>query len=126
MYDDGRFAARVRELTGGRGAEVVLDSVGAATWRESINSLSRFGRMAICGATSGDAPSISIREVYQSHRRILGAPLGNRKDFLDLLRTLLSGRLRPVVDSCLPLADVHEGLRKLQARSFFGKVVLNP
>ena len=89
-------AAACATLTSGRGADVALDCVGGAGWRQTINALARFGRMAICGATDGDRPDISIREIYQQHRRILGAPLGSRAEFRDLVACLASGRLTPV------------------------------
>jgi NADPH2:quinone reductase len=120
------FDARVRELTGGRGADVVLDSVGAATWRRSINATAPFGRMVICGATSGDRPDISVREIYQYHRRILGAPLGSRADLRDLLRAIAAGKLAPVVHAVYPLSAVREALRALESRTVFGKIVLAP
>ena len=123
-YGAGGFRQAVLDATGGRGVDVVLDSVGAATWRESITSMRPFGRMAVCGATSGDGPDISIREVYQHHRQILGAPMGNRHDFRQLLASVLDGRLRPVIHATIPLDDIHRGLRLLDDRAFFGKIVL--
>jgi NADPH:quinone reductase-like Zn-dependent oxidoreductase len=122
---DGPFHARVWSLTEGRGVDVALDSVGQATWRETIQSLAPFGRMAICGATSGDVPAISIREVYQQHRRILGAPLGSRSEFRRLLDALLSGALRPVVHATLPLRRIHDALGMLERRECFGKVAID-
>ena len=117
-------AATVRDLTGGRGADVALDCVGGSGWRETINALARFGRMAICGATDGDQPDISIREIYQQHRRILGAPLGSRAEFRDLVACLASGRLAPVVHATVPLERIHDGLRMLERRECFGKVAI--
>ena len=64
------------EQTGGRGVDVVVDPLGA-TWQESIRSLARGGRLVVCGATAGNRPEFDIRELYQRHRRILGAPMGN-------------------------------------------------
>jgi NADPH2:quinone reductase len=116
----------VRDLTSGRGVDVVLDSVGAATWRDSINVLRPFGRMVVCGATSGDKPDVSIRELYQAHRRILGAPLGNRLEFRRLVNALVDGALKPTVHAVLPLASVHDALRLLESRTFFGKIALTP
>lgn len=116
----------IRDLTAGRGVDVVLDSVGAETWRDSINVLRPFGRLVVCGATSGDAPAISIRELYQSHRRILGAPLGNRREFGQLVRALADGLLEPTVHDVLPLTRVHDALRLLESRTFFGKIALAP
>lgn len=120
------FQQRALELTGGRGVDIVMDPVGAATWRRSINSLASFGRMVICGATSGDTPDISIREIYQRHRRILGAPKGNRTDFRNLLNCLAEGRLEPVIHAQLPLDDIHQGLKMLAGRDFFGKILIHP
>lgn len=118
------LAEDVRAATGGRGADVALDCVGGAGWRHTINALARFGRMAICGATDGDSPAISIREIYQQHRRILGAPLGTRAEFRDLIACLASGRLTPLVHATVPLVRIHDGLRLLQDRQCFGKVAV--
>ena len=116
----------VRDFTAGRGVDVVLDSVGAATWRDSINALRPFGRLVVCGATSGDSPAISIRELYQSHRRILGAPLGNRLEFRQVVNALVDGLIEPTMHDVLPLARVHDALRLLDSRTFFGKIALAP
>jgi NADPH:quinone reductase-like Zn-dependent oxidoreductase len=121
---DGDIAAHVRAFTNGRGADVALDCVGGASWRNVIGSLAPFGRMAICGATAGDSPSISIREIYQQHRRILGAPLGSRAEFRDLVRCLASGRLEPVVHTTMTLDRIHDGLRLLESRDAFGKIAI--
>jgi NADPH:quinone reductase-like Zn-dependent oxidoreductase len=118
------LAAGVRHLTEGRGADVALDCVGGAGWRQTINALARFGRMAICGATDGDDPGISIREIYQHHRRILGAPLGSRAEFRDLLACLASGRLTPVLHATVTLERIHDGLRMLERREYFGKIAV--
>lgn len=115
---------RVRAATGGRGVDVALDCVGGAGWRRTIASLAPLGRMAICGATAGDSPEVSIREIYQHHRRILGAPLGSRAEFRDLVRCLASGRLRPVVHAEVRLERIHDGLRMLESRSFVGKIAV--
>jgi NADPH2:quinone reductase len=80
--------------------------------------------MAICGATAGDSPAISIREIYQQHRRILGAPLGTRAEFSDLIQALASGRLEPVVHATVPLDRIHDGLRLLDGRDVFGKIAI--
>ena len=80
--------------------------------------------MAICGATGGDRPDISIREIYQYHRQILGAPLGSRAEFRDLLTCLADGRLVPVVHTTVPLEQIHDGLHMLERRECFGKVAI--
>src|SRR5699024_6656924 len=72
---------QVLEATCGVGIDLVVDPVGSPSWRDSIRSLSMGGRMMICGATGGDQPEISIREIYQAHRQIIGAPSGGWNDF---------------------------------------------
>jgi NADPH:quinone reductase-like Zn-dependent oxidoreductase len=118
------LAERTRELTHGRGADAALDCVGGAAWRDTIAALAPFGRMSICGATAGDRPDISIREIYQQHRRILGAPLGTRSEFRELVRCLVSGLLQPVVHATIPLDRIHDGLRMLERREFLGKIAV--
>ena len=75
-------------------------------------------------ATAGDAPAISIREIYQQHRRILGAPLGSRSEFRDLVACLASGRLAPVVYTTVALERIHEGFTLLATRDCFGKIAI--
>lgn len=123
-YGDA-MPTRVMALTDGRGVDVAIDSVGGPGWRDTIAALAPLGRMAICGATAGDAPSLSIREIYQAHRRILGAPLGTRAEFTALVRAFAAGRLEPVVETTVPLERIHDGLRLLERREFFGKVAVS-
>lgn len=117
--DDWAWAA-----TGGRGIDLVIDSVGAATWRQSIRSLAPGGAVAICGATSGDEPSISIRELYQRHGRIVGAPLGGRPDFDRVMDLVAAGTVTPVVDRTFGLEDVEAAFERLESGAQFGKVVV--
>ncbi|HEX7004329.1 MAG TPA: zinc-binding dehydrogenase [Trueperaceae bacterium] len=120
------FDEWVLEVTDGRGVDIVVDSVGAATWRQSIRSLARGGKLVICGATSGDQPDISIREIYQFHRQILGAPCGNLREFHRVMDLVFAGQLKPVVDKVFDLADAREAMRRLKGQDQFGKVVVVP
>jgi NADPH:quinone reductase-like Zn-dependent oxidoreductase len=114
----------VLDWTGGEGVDLVHDAVGAPTWRMSIRSLAMGGRMLICGATAGDHPDISIREIYQHHRQILGAPMGNWQDFLSVTRLVFDGRLAPQVHAVYPLERVGEAEDALERREHFGKIVV--
>jgi len=112
--------------TNGRGVDVVFDHVGAATWRQSIRSLKMGGRMVVCGATSGDNPEISIRELYQWHRQILGAPLGNQRETETVLELVWRGLLEPVIHAVLPLSRAIEGFEMIERREHVGKIVIEP
>lgn len=123
---DAPFDAWAMEATDGRGVDLVVDSVGAATWRQSIRSLARGGALVVCGATSGDVPEISIRELYQNHRRIVGAPLGNLREFSRVMDLVFAGELTPVIDRRYPLDEIGEALARLADQDQFGKIVVLP
>lgn len=120
------FEAVVAAETAGRGVDLVVNPVGGATWAPAVRSLAMRGRMLICGATTGDNPDFSIREIYQSHRQVLGAPLGNRSDFRAVLDLVARGELEPLVDRVLTLEQAAEAHRLLEEGAIFGKVVIAP
>jgi NADPH2:quinone reductase len=117
------FSSWVLERTGGRGVDIVVDSLGA-TWPESIRSLARGGRLVVCGATLDNRPQFDIRELYQRHRSIRGAPMGNRAEFRRVLALLGQGALRPVIDSVFPLDRIRDAHRRAESREPFGKIVV--
>lgn len=119
------FADWVLEQTDGRGVDMVVDPLGA-TWEQSIRALARGGRMVVCGATAGNRPDFDIRELYQRHRRILGAPMGSWTDFTDVMRLAFAGESAPIVDSVFPLSDAADAHRRAESAASFGKVVLTP
>ncbi|MFB6220238.1 MAG: zinc-binding dehydrogenase [Halolamina sp.] len=125
-YTETPHDEAVMDLTNGRGVDLVAEHVGEETWQESIDSLAMGGRMVVCGATSGPDPDIDIRSVYQRHRQIRGAPMGNRRQFRDVLSLVARGDLTPQIDRVLPLAEVAEGHRAIERREVVGKIVLQP
>lgn len=120
------FESVIAIETNGRGVDLVVNPVGGATWPPAIRSLTMGGRMLICGATIGDNPDFSMREIYQSHRQIQGAPIGNRRDFRAVLDLVARGEIDPVVDRVLPLEATAEAHRALEEGEIFGKVVIAP
>jgi NADPH:quinone reductase-like Zn-dependent oxidoreductase len=125
-YRRADFHEEARRLTGKRGVDVVVDSVGQETWDRSLRSLARGGRLVTCGATSGHEGRTDLRHVFFKGLSILGSTMGSRADLLRLARLIGERRLRPVIDRVLPLDRVAEGHRAMAERSIFGKIVLVP
>src|SRR5690606_24515282 len=103
----------VRDLTGGRGVDVVFEHVGQATWEISIKMLAKGGRLVTCGNTSGWEGHTDIRYVFARQLSILGSYMGSKGELLALLPWVEAGRLRPVVHTVLPLLDAAGGHRVL-------------
>jgi NADPH:quinone reductase-like Zn-dependent oxidoreductase len=113
-----------RRQTGMRGAEVVVDSVGDATWRQSLRLLLPAGRLVTCGATSGAKVEIDLRRLFWYQWSILGSTMGGAEDYREVVRLLAQEQLRPVVDSVVPLDRAAEAFERLSRGEQFGKLVV--
>jgi NADPH:quinone reductase-like Zn-dependent oxidoreductase len=122
--DQENVAEIVREITDGRGVDLVIDTVGAATWPASIAAARNGGRVVACGATTGAEGAVSIREVFWRQISILGSTMGSDKDFTDMLSAVEGHALEPVIDSTWPLSDAGAALDRLESGEQFGKIVL--
>ena len=125
-YRERDFAGVARELTGGRGLDCVVETVGKDTWAKSLHSLRRGGRVVTCGTTSGAFVEQDIRYLYRQHLSILGSSMGTHREMRSILDLIGQGKLRPVIHSVLPLREAAEAHRTLAARAQFGKVLLVP
>jgi NADPH:quinone reductase-like Zn-dependent oxidoreductase len=120
----GDVKAVVKEATDGRGADVVVDHVGEATWRTSLDAAAREGRIVVCGATSGPNPPAALHRLWWKQLTIFGSTMGTKADFEAAYDLIASGRARPVVDDVLPLADIRAAHARLEAGEQLGKIVL--
>ncbi len=125
-YRTADFLAEVRRLTGKRGVDVVVESVGQETWDGCLKALARGGRLVTCGATSGYRAETDLRFVFSKGLSILGSTMGSRAELLRVARLVGERRLKPVIDRVLPLERVAEGHRAMAERSLFGKIILTP
>jgi NADPH:quinone reductase-like Zn-dependent oxidoreductase len=123
-HADGDVKAAVKEGTGGHGADVVVDHVGEATWRTSLDVAAREGRIAVCGATSGPNPPAALHRVWWKQLTILGSTMGTKTDFEGAYALIADGRARPVVDEVVPLAEIRAAHARLEAGEQLGKIVL--
>ena len=116
--------AFVRGIVGRRGCEVVVDSVGEATWPTSLRLLARGGRMVVCGATSGPMVGLDARRLFWHQWSILGSTMGSRAEFREMLALAHGGKFRPVVDQVVPLAEGAKAYARLARGEQVGKLVI--
>ncbi len=123
-HTSGQVPAAVREFTRGRGANIVFEHVGEATWETSLKCLARGGRLVTCGATTGPRAGLDIRRLFANQWSILGSYMGTRGELAEVMRLVGQRRLHPVVDRVFPLDQAADAHRYLESREQFGKVVL--
>ncbi len=125
-YAEVDFSEVILEKTNGRGVDVVLEHVGAATWDKSIKSLAKNGRLVSCGVTTGNIGEINIRKMYQKQLTIMGSALGTTSELRTLVGLAEQGKLVPILDRTLPLEQAAKAHQILESRKNFGKVCLIP
>jgi len=114
----------VRQLTGERGVDVVVDNVGEATWDRSLRLLARGGRLVTCGATAGAKAQIDVRRLFWHQWTILGSTMGSAAEFHEIMRLLGHGRLRPVMDATYPLDRAVDAFLRLERGEQLGKIAV--
>jgi NADPH:quinone reductase-like Zn-dependent oxidoreductase len=120
------FAKRVRAMTDGRGADVVVEHVGETTWERSVRALARGGRLVTCGATTGHNAAIDVRHLFARQLSFLGSYMGRKPELVQAAAHFFEGKLTPVVDEVLPLRDARVAQERLESGGQFGKIVLTP
>jgi NADPH:quinone reductase-like Zn-dependent oxidoreductase len=108
----------------GHGADVIVDSVGQATWTRSLRALRPGGRLVTCGATTGHAVDLDLRRLFWFQWSLLGSTMGTPREFADVVARGEEGLLRPIIDGVHPLADGVAAYRHLADGRQFGKLVL--
>ena len=124
LHSIEHWSREVRRLTDRRGVDVVVEHVGDATWQESVASLAVGGRLVTCGATTGYEGKIDLRFLFSRHISILGSYMGSKAELYSALDLVGRGRVRPVIDTVMPLAKAREAHERLEKREQFGKIVL--
>lgn len=106
------------------GVDIVVDHVGAATWPISISCLKQGGRLAVCGMTSGNDATIPVRMFYSKQIVMTGALLGTRPQLQELVRFMVQKKIKPIIDTVLPLQDAKAAQGKMEANHHMGKILL--
>jgi NADPH:quinone reductase-like Zn-dependent oxidoreductase len=114
----------MRSRTGKRGVDVVVDTVGEATWSQSLGALARRGRLVTCGGPSGPMVTTDVRRLFWNQWSILGSTMGNDAEFDAIVEHFRAGRLLPPVDSVYKLEEGREAFERMAGAEQFGKLVI--
>jgi NADPH:quinone reductase-like Zn-dependent oxidoreductase len=125
-YASADVVAFVKEVTGGRGVDVIIDTVGAATWPLNFQAVRKGGRVVHCGVTGGRDARVNLSALYWNQVSVMGSTMGSREEFRQLLQAVAAARLRPVIDRVHPLHEVREATTRMEEGNQFGKIVLKP
>ena len=120
-YAKDKVSPAVLDLSGG-GVDMAIDSVGAASWGESLKSLRRGGRLVTCGATTGANPPADLQRVFIRQLEIYGSTGGSISELRQLLDVFNRGLVKPVIDSRFRMSDINAAFDRLESSAQFGKV----
>jgi NADPH:quinone reductase-like Zn-dependent oxidoreductase len=118
--------ARVEELTGGRGVDLVYEHVGGELFQKGLDSLTKDGRMVICGAHSGEVVPFDIIPFFRAQRTVIGSFVYTREEVASCFDLAARGLIKPLVHQTFPLEDAREAMATMERREHFGKLVLVP
>jgi NADPH:quinone reductase-like Zn-dependent oxidoreductase len=116
--------AEVRRHTSGRGADVVVDSVGEQSWPTSLRAMRRGGRLVLCGATTGPQVTVDLRRLFWHQWSIMGSTLGSRQEYAEIVELAAQGKLWPIVDRVVPLEGALAAFERLHRGEQAGKLVI--
>lgn len=123
-YRTSDVAREIRARSNRRGVDVVIDNVGQATWKQSLASLRKGGRLVTCGATSGAIVETDLRKLFWNQFELIGSTMGNDAEFAAVVDEFNRGNLVPQIDSTFELQDGRAAFERLSAAEQFGKIVV--
>ena len=123
-YNVMPWSKAIWELTGRRGVDVIVDHVGAATFKDSVRTLRKGGRVVVSGATTGPILELDARYLFWRQLSVLGSTMANQREFEEVMKLVFMGRLTPIVDRVFPLDQARAAHEYLGRGEQFGKVVL--
>ena len=123
-HADADVVQSVKDVTGGRGADVVVETVGEATWERSLAAAGTEGRIVVCGATTGHSPPARLYRLWWKQLVVYGSTMGMPSDFEGAYELIRSGRARVHLDSTFPLESAAQAHERLESGAQFGKIVL--
>lgn len=122
-HDTDDVVQAVKDATGG-GVDTVVETVGEATWSRSLAAVRPFGRVVVCGATTGPNPPAQLHRLWWKQLTLIGSTMGTREDFLGAYGLVRGGRVQVHVDTVFPLREAGAAHARLESGEQLGKVVL--
>jgi NADPH:quinone reductase-like Zn-dependent oxidoreductase len=119
------WSREVRQLTGRRGVDLCVDSVGKSIHLYSIKSLARGGTYATCGATTGPDATTDLTRIFWNQLRVVGSTMGDMREFREVVSLFRSGAISPVIDRVFAPSEGREAFARLEAGEQFGKLVVD-
>jgi NADPH:quinone reductase-like Zn-dependent oxidoreductase len=123
-HSSGDVATVANEVTGGAGADVVVEHVGEATWKTSLAAVRAGGRVVVCGATSGPNPPAQLHRIWWKQLTVYGSTMGTKADFESAYDLVARGSARPVMDEVFPLSEARAAHERMERGDQFGKIIL--
>lgn len=108
------------------GADVVINFTGGDTWAPTLKCVKRGGSILVCGATAGYDPKEDLRYIWSFELKVIGSNSFYDENLKALMELIQTGRMKPVIDEVLPLERAMDGLRLIENREVFGKVIIEP
>jgi NADPH:quinone reductase-like Zn-dependent oxidoreductase len=118
------WSREVRALTGKRGVDIVVDSIGKAVHLAGVKSLARGGVYVTCGCTTGGDATTDLARVFWNQLSIVGSTMGDMREFREVTSLFLSGAITPVVDDVFNAADGRAAYERLESGEQLGKIVI--
>lgn len=125
IYTEENVAKKVKEITDGRGVEVVFEHPGKSTFLTSMRVLKVGGNIVTCGATTGPIINLDLRHLFIKHQQIIGSTMGNRNDLKDLIELIKQEKIKSIISKEFPISDYLNAYNTLEAGNQLGKIVIN-
>jgi len=122
-YRETDWEKQIAKWCDGNGPDLIVDGVGGETWQKCVSIARAGGRVVNYGATSGVA-TLDLRRLFWRHLDVMGSTMGSERDFDEMLAIVNAGKLRPIVDTVLPLTEAAAALSRMEQNQHMGKIVL--
>ena len=125
-YSEENLTARVREITNGRGVDIVMECVGGEVFTCSVNALAKDGKLVTVGCHAGEVVPLDIITLFRNQWSVIGSVRATANEIKHVINLTADGKLKPVIYKTYPLSEAREAHIDMAARKQYGKLVLLP